>query len=77
MAGFVVAVVLGSAAIALAAFVSYLVFCAFVVKRMGGTSGLRDVAEAVRVRGRGKPEPAVSPKIHDSAVSGAVSEDSR
>jgi hypothetical protein len=48
MAGFVVVAVLGSAAIALAGFVSYLAFCAFVVKRTGGTSGLRDVAEAVR-----------------------------
>jgi hypothetical protein len=48
MAVLVVALVLGSAAIALVGFVLYLAFCAFVVIRTGGTSGLRDVAVAIR-----------------------------
>ena len=48
MAVLVVAAVLGSAAIVLLGFALYLAFCAFVVVRTGGTSGLRDVAVAVR-----------------------------
>lgn len=48
MAVLVVAAVLGSAAIALVGFALYLVFCAFVVIRTGGTAGLRDVAVAIR-----------------------------
>jgi hypothetical protein len=43
-----VAVVLGGAAIVLAGFVFFLIFCAFVVVRTGDTAGLRDVAVAVR-----------------------------
>jgi hypothetical protein len=44
-------VVIASAAAAVALtvpFVCYLLFCAFVVVRTGGTEGLRDVAVAVR-----------------------------
>ena len=48
MAVLVAAMVLGSAAIVLVGFALYLAFCAFVVVRTGGTSGLRDVAIAVR-----------------------------
>jgi hypothetical protein len=48
VAGPVVAVVLGGAAIVLAGFVFFLIFCAFVVVRTGDTAGLRDVAVAVR-----------------------------
>lgn len=48
MAVLVLAAVLGSAAIALVGFALYLAFCAFVIVRTGGTSGLRDVADAIR-----------------------------
>jgi hypothetical protein len=48
MAVLVVAMILGSAAIALVGFALYLAFCVFVVVRTGGTSGLRDVAIAIR-----------------------------
>ncbi len=44
----VLAVVLGSAAVALVGFVFYLIFCAFVVVRTGDTACLHDVAEAIR-----------------------------
>jgi len=85
MAGFVVVVVLGSAAIALAGFVSYLAFCAFVVKHTGGTSGLRDVAEAVRafatvgslsprsrLRSTAPPSVELSLKTHDETAQGGT-----
>jgi len=68
MAALVVALVLGSAAIALLGFVSYLAFCAFVVVRTNGTSGLRDVAVAIRafssvgtLSGRSRLEPTLPP----------------
>ena|ERR1700722_1366003 len=48
MAVFVVAMILGGAASTLVAFALYLAFCVFVVIRTGGTSGLRDVAIAIR-----------------------------
>ena len=71
MAVFVVVVAaLGSAAIALAGFVFYLAFCAFVVIRTGGTSGLRDVAEAMRAFAsvgslgpRSRPRPTAPPAV--------------
>jgi hypothetical protein len=44
----VLAVVLSSAAVVLAAFVFYLIFCAFVVIRTGSTACLHDVAVAIR-----------------------------
>jgi hypothetical protein len=48
MADSIVIVVLGSALIALAGFISFLIFCVFVVRRTNDTKGLRDVAVAVR-----------------------------
>jgi hypothetical protein len=47
MAVFVVAMILSSIT-ALIGFTLYLIFCAFIVVRTGGTAGLRDVAVAVR-----------------------------
>lgn len=47
MAVLVVAMILSSVT-ALAGFTLFLIFCAYVVNRTGGTTGLRDVAEAVR-----------------------------
>lgn len=47
MAVLVVAMILSSVT-ALAGFALFLIFCAYVVNRTGGTAGLRDVAEAVR-----------------------------
>ena len=44
----VLVVVLSSAAVVLAAFVFYLIFCAFVVVRTGSTACLHDVAVAIR-----------------------------
>jgi len=44
----VLMVVLSSAVVVLAAFVVYLIFCAFVVIRTGSTACLRDVAVAIR-----------------------------
>jgi hypothetical protein len=48
MAVLILAVTLGSVAAALLGFALYLAFCAFIVIRTGGTSGLRDVAVAIR-----------------------------
>jgi hypothetical protein len=47
MAVLFVAMIVGSAS-ALVGFALFLIFCAFVVVRTGGTTGLRDVAVAVR-----------------------------
>ena len=44
----VIAVAAATVVGVVAAFVCYLLFCAFVVARTGGTAGLRDVAIAVR-----------------------------
>ena len=41
-------VIIASGAMVLVGFVCFLLFCAFVVVRTGGTAGLRDVAIAVR-----------------------------
>jgi hypothetical protein len=47
MAVLFVAMIVGSVS-ALVGFALFLIFCAFVVVRTGGTAGLRDVAVAVR-----------------------------
>jgi hypothetical protein len=47
MSAFVVATAITSASVLLG-FISFLIFCAFVVRRTGSTTGLRDVAIAVR-----------------------------
>jgi hypothetical protein len=44
----VLVVVLSGGAVVLAAFVFYLIFCAFVVIRTGSTACLHDVAVAIR-----------------------------
>ena len=44
-------VVLGGAIVVLVGFIFYLRFCAFIVVRTGGTTGLRDVAVAMRAFG--------------------------
>jgi hypothetical protein len=68
MAVFVVVAILGSAAITLVGFVTYLAFCAFVVICTGGTSGLQDVAEAIRAFASiGSLSPTVSLEIRSSA----------
>jgi hypothetical protein len=59
MSAVVVVAAITSVAV-LAGFISFLMFCAFVVRRTGSTTGLRDVAIAVRAfriafSFRGKP----------------------
>lgn len=47
MSGVVVVAAITSAAV-LVGFISFLIFCAFVILRTGSTAGLRDVAVAIR-----------------------------
>ena len=55
MAVLVVAMILSSIT-ALAGFALFLIFCAYVVNRTGGTAGLRDVGSRARLRVRVEPE---------------------
>jgi hypothetical protein len=78
MSAFVVATAITSAAV-LVGFISFLIFCAVVVRWTGGTAGLRDVAVAMRAfRGihvhdkvLGPPEPPVASSVATATQHGA------